>query len=165
MFVASYYWCHILADRVEGSLPVDLKLGLAEPRNLHHHVECLQQKMLFMKIIWPWMKIEYLVCWVFCSMQRDVMPCTDQISVVTSLKKEVRLCSIHIFEEDWFRFLSRALKKTSIGTHLSEVNWYICSYLSEVERKGRSKLLTPLFSHILCIEKFCQNLRNTKTLW
>ena len=56
------------------------------------------------------LKIEYLVCWVFCSMQRDVMPCTDQISVVTSLKKEVRLCSIHLFEEDWFRFLSKALK-------------------------------------------------------
>ena len=36
----------VLADRVERSFPVDLELGLAEPWDLHHHVErpCLQEK-------------------------------------------------------------------------------------------------------------------------
>ena len=36
----------VLADRVERSLPVDLELGLAEPWDLHHHVERLQEKNL-----------------------------------------------------------------------------------------------------------------------
>ena len=34
----------VLADRVERSFPVDLELGLAEPWDLHHHVESLQEK-------------------------------------------------------------------------------------------------------------------------
>ena len=34
----------VLTDRVERSFPVDLELGLAEPRDLHHHVERLQEK-------------------------------------------------------------------------------------------------------------------------
>ena len=36
----------VLADRVERSLPVDLELGLAEPWDLHHHVERLQEKKM-----------------------------------------------------------------------------------------------------------------------
>ena len=36
----------VLADRVERSFPVDLELGLAEPWDLHHHVERLQEKNL-----------------------------------------------------------------------------------------------------------------------
>ena len=34
----------VLTDRVERSFPVDLELGLAEPWDLHHHVERLQEK-------------------------------------------------------------------------------------------------------------------------